>query len=328
MIAVTGSAGHIGNTLIRQLIKSGHKVKAMISPNGFDLPIKGIATETVVADVCDINSLRKAFEGIHTVYHLAGYISITRKEGAILEKVNVEGTRNVVQACLDAGVKRLVYTSTIHALVEPPSGEFITEILEHPEKVVAGTYSHSKIRATKEVIRAADRGLDVVVVFPGGVFGPFDFYPSNIGKMINLFIQGRSRFYIKGGYNFVDVRDVAAGLILAAEKGKTAEGYLLTGEHITLDRFFETMKSVSGLNYTTISLPYWMAMPGSYMVEYYSLRTNSKPYFTPYSLRVLRSNGHVDLQKSSAALNYKPRSFEQSIKDTIEWFKGNTVSEL
>ncbi len=248
MILVTGSAGHIGNTLVRQLIKNGHTVRAMISPNGFDLPIKGIATEIVIADVCDINSLRIALEGVHTVYHLAGYISITRKEGAILEKVNVEGTRNVVQACLDAGVKRLIYTSTIHALVEPPSGEFITEVMEDPDKVVAGTYSHSKIRATNEVIRAADKGLDVVVVFPGGVYGPFDFYPSNIGKMINLFLQGLSRFYISGGYNFVDVRDVATGLILAAEKGKTAQGYLLTGEHITLDRFFETMKSVSGLN--------------------------------------------------------------------------------
>ena len=328
MIAVTGSTGHIGNTLVRQLIKHGNKVRAVVSPRRFELPLKGVATEIATADVNDLNALRKAFDGVHTVYHLAGYISITSNEAGILDRVNVQGTRNVVQACIDMGVKRLIYTSTIHALVEPPKGELITEILEHPEKVDIGTYSHSKIRATREIIAGAEKGLDTVVVYPAGVFGPFDFYPSSMGKMIKLFLKGRSRFYISGGYNFVDVRDVAAGLIAACEKGKSGEGYLLSGEHITLNRLFDTRKKESGKNFATLSLPYHVAMPGAYFVEYFSLLANKKPYFTPYSLKVLKSNGHADLQKSNAALNYNPRNFEQSIKDTIDWFRGNNVSEL
>ena len=144
--------------------------------------------------------------------------------------------------------------------------------------------------------------------------------------MINGFLKGGSRFYISGGYNFVDVRDVASGLIAAAEKGKLGEGYLLCGEAVSLERLFAGLKAASGLKHTTFRLPYWMALPGAYVAEYVAVKRKQTPYFTPYSLQTLRSNHEVDLSKSAEELDYRPRPFEQSICDTVKWFRGEEVS--
>ncbi len=220
MNLVTGATGHIGNVLVRLLLERGEKVRAMIMPGEDPAPLNGLDVEIIEADVLDYQSLLKAFDRMDVVYHLAGIISILPGKDHMLQAVNVIGTRNVIQAARSSGVRRLVYTSSIHALKRVPEGVLIDESVPFDIEHAISSYDSSKASASLEILNAVDHGMDAVIVCPTGVIGPYDFRRSEMGQLILDCVEQKPMLYVDGAYDFVDVRDVAQGLILAGDKGR------------------------------------------------------------------------------------------------------------
>jgi dihydroflavonol-4-reductase len=229
------------------------------------------------------------------------------------------GARNVGQTCLKAGVRRLVYTSSVHALEEPPHGVPVCETTEFRPEVLDGDYAQSKARASIEILRCVEQGLDAVMVFPSGVIGPYDFRLSDMGQLFVDFARGRLKAYVDGAYDFVDVRDVVAGLLLAAEKGRRGEGYILSGERVAVKGLLNLLEQVTGVRSRARRLPMMFArFAARFAPAYYRLR-RAKPRFTSYSLRVLASNCLMSHAKAARELGYAPRPLRESVRDTIEW---------
>jgi len=325
MIIVTGATGHLGNVLVKRLVKEGYKV-GIIAHNKPPREIMGDIDYTVFnADVTSYSTLIEPFKNAEIVFHLAAKISITSGEYDELYKVNVEGTANIVRACLEQGVKKLVYVSTVHTLEEKPMGiPIIEEVIENTSNAF-GDYSKSKILAYKEVMNGVKKGLKTVIVFPTGIVGPFDYRPSQIGQMVRDFLAKKPIRYLDGAYDYVDVRDVVNGIMLAFNKGRNGEGYLLSGHAITVKEMYEVLKKVSGINVKMFKIPTFLALFLSYFAEAYSKLIHKEALFTPYSIRVLQSNPLISSDKARNELGYIARPFEQTIKDEIGWFKGEKI---
>lgn len=321
MIVVTGATGHIGNVLVHELLRNGATVRVMV-PSGEDRSsLRDLNVEVVQGDIRDIDSLIQAFNQAQIVYHLAGIISILPGKRKLLETVNVRGTQNVVEACLKTSVRRLVYTSSIHAVKEPPHGTVITEEQPFDPSSVLGDYAKSKAQATLEVIKGVRRGLDAVIVCPTGVIGPYDYKVSEMGQLIHSYIHKKFKICVGGAYDFVDVRDVASGIILAGEKGRTGESYILSGEQISIPDLFRLLEKITGIKAPKFKAPCWLARTAGILATPIYLFSKTKPLFTAYSIDVLTSNSLVSSEKAKHELGYSARTIIESLIDTIAWFK-------
>ena len=325
MIVITGATGHLGNVLVRKLVSMNKKVRVLILPGEDIASLEGLEVEKVDGDVCVPDSLRKAFEGADIVYHCAGIISILPGQQKQLYQVNVLGTRNVVNMCLETKVKRLVYTSSIHALSEPAPGIVIDESREFNPENVLGEYSKSKALGTLEVLKGIEKGLDAVILCPSGIIGPHDYRVSEMGKLIVDFVKGKVKACVDGAYDFVDVRDVAEGLILACEKGKKGECYILSGQQISVWQLLKFLEEISGIKAPSFKIPQPLARAAGFFNVLYCNLMKIKPLFTPFSIDVLSSNSLVSCQKAKDELGYSSRSIYKSIKDTVQWFKQKGI---
>jgi dihydroflavonol-4-reductase len=319
-VVVTGATGHVGNVLVRELLRRGERVRAAVPLHEPLEALAGLGLEVAVADVRDPQSLFWAFADADTVFHLAGIISIATGERRLLEEVNVKGTRNVVEACLQAGVRRLVYTSSVHALEEPPSGTPVRETAEFRPEALDGDYARSKARASTEVLVGVRRGLDAVMVFPSGIIGPYDFRQSEMGQLFVDFARGRLKAYVDGAYDFVDVRDVVVGLLQAAEKGRRGEGYILSGQRISVRGLLDLLERVTGVKARARRVPIGLARLAALLAPAWCRIRRARPRFTSYSLRVLRSNCQMDRTKAERELGYAARPLVETVRSTIEWF--------
>ncbi len=320
MHVVTGATGHVGNVLVRELLKDKKKVRAIIEPNTSNLNLYGLDIEMEYANILDRQQLVKAFEGAEVVYHLAAKISILPGQDKIIHAVNYEGTKNVIEACRSCHVKRLVYMSSVHALTEPASG-IIDESMPFDPHNDRGEYDRSKAKASIEVIKAAEEGLETVIVCPSGVIGPYDYLMSSLAKTFLNFINKKINFVIEGAYDFVDVRDVVAGTILAAEKGKSGHTYILSGERSSIRDIFLKLGTISGRELPKRSIPRFLALGASCFSTLYCLITKATPYFTTYALLTLMRNSSFSHQKATSELGYRPRPITHSLRDTFRWFK-------
>lgn len=323
MILVTGATGHIGNVLCRRLVENGEKVRALVWKGEDTTPIRGLKMEVVQGDVLDSECLKEALKGVKTVFHLAGIISIMPGENPLVRQVNVQGTRNILRAAMEARVRRLVYTSSIHAIQRAPHGKVIDESLPYDSENPYGAYDCSKAEASLEVLKAAARGLDAVIVCPTGVIGPYDFRRSELGEVIRGAAEARPTFYVDGAYDFVDVRDVVEGLLAASRRGRRGESYILGGNRISVRYLIETVREVSGKAFASIKIPFSLAEFAAKFTPWYYKRTNSKPRFTHYSLEVLQSNSNISHRKAEKELGYRPRPAYETIADTVRWFFEN-----
>ena len=328
MILVTGATGHIGNVLVRKLLDQGEKVRALIWRGEDTTPLKNLDVEQVAGDVLDPASLEPAMRGVETVYHLAGIISIMPGRNPFVWRVNVEGTCNVLEAARHARIRRLIYTSSIHAIARTQHGVMMDESLGFDQNNPYGEYDRSKAAASLEVQKAAAKGLDAVIVCPTGVIGPYDFRGSELGEVIRGASEARTMFYVEGAYDFVDVRDVADGMIAARERGRRGESYILSGQKLSVRYMLETVREVTGKAFASIKIPFSLAEIASRYTPWYYQRTKAKPRFTPYSLEVLQSNSNISCKKALAELGYQPRPVYESIADTVRWFLENRRVKL
>ena len=323
MILVTGATGHIGNVLIRKLLAQGEKVRTLIWRGEDTTPLEGLDVEQVQGDVLDPASLDTALQGVETVYHLAGIISIMPGRDPQVWRVNVDGTQNVLAASQRANIRKLIYTSSIHAIARAPHGVKMDETLGFDANNPYGEYDRSKATASLEVQKAAREGLDAVIVCPTGVIGPYDFRRSEMGEVIRGAAEAHPMFYVEGAYDFVDVRDVADGLIAAGKNGRRGESYILSGQKLSVRYLLATVREVTGKAFSSIKIPFSLAEFAARFTPWYYRRTQSKPRFTPYSLEVLQSNSDISHLKAALELGYKPRPAYESIADTVRWLFEN-----
>lgn len=319
MWLVTGGTGHIGNVLIRTLLERGEKVRALILPGESRDPIVGLKAEMVEGDVLNIDSLFESMRGIKGIFHLAGVISIMPGPNPFVRRVNVEGTRNILSAARKSGIQRLIYTSSIHAIQRMKEG-VIDERLPYDVGNPYGAYDRSKAEATLDVLNAADAGMDAVVACPTGVIGPYDFRGSMMGSVIHDAAAAKPTLYVDGAYDFVDVRDVADGLIAAAEKGTRGESYILSGKKISVRYLLETVREITGRGFFQMRIPFDFAKLAALFTPLYYKLAHATPRFTPYALEVLRSNSNISHAKATRELGYRPRPLYESIHDAVKWF--------
>jgi dihydroflavonol-4-reductase len=240
----------------------------------------------------------------------------------ILERVNVGGVRNVATACRTCGVRRLVYTSSVHAIAEPPHGTIIDESHPFDPDRVLGDYARSKARATLLLLDEVRKGgLDAVVCCPTGVIGPWDYGISNIGQLILDFASGYLKSYVRGAYDFVDVRDVARGLILAAEKGQSGRHYIFSGAQVQVPELMKELERNIGYPAPTYEISSTIARAAGVLASVYYRLIRRKPVFTAYSIDVLRSNSQVSSARAREELGFTTRPWQDSIRDQVEWFR-------
>jgi dihydroflavonol-4-reductase len=315
---VTGATGHIGNVLVKKLYEKGHTVDALIMKND-DYSIIEPYCKIIYGDVTDKDKMLQIIKDYDVVFHLAGIVEIRVGRKKELYRVNVGGTKNIIEACQTNKIKKLIYTSSVHAIEEPKDGELITEPIELDPKKVKGHYAKTKAIATSLVLNQESSDLETVVLYPSGIIGPCDYKLSNFGQVFTDYLLGRLTAYLKGGYNFVDVRDVADGLINAAIKGKNKEGYILSGHAITVKELLDQIADYTGRKKIKTKLAYWFIKSVSYLAEFVFWVMRRRPLFTHYSISVLNSNHNFSNEKAKQQLDFVPRDIMESIKDTIDF---------
>lgn len=319
-VLVTGATGHVGNVLVRKLLENGEKVRAMILPGESITSLHGLDVEHVSGDVLDPGSLDACLAGVKRVFHLAGIITILPGDDPLVRRVNVEGTLNMLKAAMRAGVERLVYTSSIHALARIPHGTTVDEKAPYEPDNPYGIYDQSKAQATLHVQQAARDGLDTVIVCPTGVIGPYDFRGSLMGAVIHSAALRKLTPYVDGAYDFVDVRDVADGLISASQHGRSGESYILSGQRISVRYLLETVREVTGKGFASFKVPTPLAKFAARFTPLYYRLSRATPRFTPYSLEVLESNSVISHARATRELGYQPRPIIDSVRDAIHWY--------
>ena len=263
----------------------------------------------------------RAFAGAEVVYHLAAHISIFRDEWPLLESVNVIGTRNVVEACLRCGVRRLVHFSSIHAVtgasVDIPVDESnpLVESRRYPP------YDRSKAAAEKEVYKGIEKGLDAIIISPTAIIGPYDYRPSHFGEALLRLANGRLPALVSGGFDWVDVRDVIEGAMRAEERAPTGAKYLLSGHWVSLRDLARLVEQITGVPAPGFVCPMWLARIGAPFISAFDRLAGRRPLYTSASLQALRDNRNISHQKATRELDYHPRPFRETLIDTLSWFE-------
>jgi dihydroflavonol-4-reductase len=319
-VLVTGASGHVGGNLVRALLARGDQVRVTV--HGDERALAGLPVERVAADTRDARQVRAAVDGVEVVFHAAAIISIDGGRGGVVEATNVAGPRNVAEACLDAGVRRLVHVSSIHALSQRPLDTHIDEARPWAFEADRGmpAYDASKGRGEREVLGVVKRGLDATIVNPGGIIGPFDFKPSRMGRVILDVALRKLPALVPGGFIWVDVRDVVAGLLAAAEHGRTGERYLLTGEWAPVKQVAAFVHEATGVKLPGTS-PMWAARMGAPFFQAWGRLRRREPLYTGESLRALRWNPAVSHDKAARELGFAPRPLRDTVVDSVAWFR-------
>ena len=322
---VTGATGFLGKAVVQRLLTKAADIYALVMK---DDPLAGTLPNGIhvcMGNVCDPSSLDSFLDGADgqsCVIHCAGIVSVASRPGEQLYKVNVGGTKNIVNACISHSVGKLVYVSSVHALTEKPNGIEIDAETDafNPDRLV-GDYAKSKAMATRIVLDAARASLDASIVLPSGIIGPGDTAGGSITELLLSFLAGKLPIAVKGGYDFVDVRDVAAGIVSCAEKGVRGKCYILSGHYATIRDILETVAGSTGIKKAVSYIPIALAKIGAPFYELDSIRRKKKLFFTPYAVHVLQSNARFSKKASENDLGYTPRSLKETLLDTVKWLK-------
>lgn len=323
LFIITGANGHLGGTIVRMLNGRPVQVRGLVFGDKKKQDTGSIHYYS--GDVREPETLRPLFEGCEDmetiVIHTAGIIDISNHVSPELYDVNVNGTKNILALCREYPVKRLVYVSSVHAIPEQKRGNVTGEIRDFSPDAIVGGYAKTKAEATREVRRAAQEGLDAVVVHPSGILGPYDRSGNHLVQMVAEYLHGTLPACVKGGYDFVDVRDVAEGCLLAAEKGRKGECYILSDRYCEIREVLEIAGAVSGKKKLPV-LPLWMAKMAAPFIQLHARRKKRRPLYTAYSLHVLGTGERFSHKKATEELGYHPRDLKVTIRDMVAEMQG------
>jgi dihydroflavonol-4-reductase len=320
-IVVTGATGHVGANLVRTLLAQGRSVRALVHVD--QRGIEGLDVEVFEGSICDLDSLCRAFDGAEVVYHLTAHISLLMNEWPRCQQINVGGVRNVVEACLRCGVKRLVHFSSIHAFAQEPKDIPIDETRHLVESSHCPPYDRSKAAGEREVRKGIERGLDAVIVNPTGIIGPYDFRPSHFGEVLLSLARRKIPALVDAGFNWVDVRDVVEGAMRAEKLAPTGAKYILSGHWASILDLARIVEEAGGASVPSLVFPLWLASVGVPFTTISALISGKRPLFTKVTLMALEGNRHISHEKATRELGYRPRLLRETIVDTMNWFELN-----
>ncbi len=326
---VTGASGFIGANLVHELAARGHRVKALLRPGADVRGLAGATFDPVEGDVSERAQLEQSLRGCEWCFHVAGSYHLWLRDYRPMYAVNVQGTRNVLEAAAAAGCKRIVYTSTVGCIGLPRlvGGQVIAsdETCLTSEVQMSNHYKRSKWQAEQVALEVAGQGLPVVIVNPSAPVGPRDVKPTPTGKVVVDFLNRALPAYLDTGLNWVHVRDVAAGHILAAEKGRVGERYILghAQGNWTLRQALTVLEEITGVPAPKIRIPYFVALAAAFANEAISSVTEKPPKAPLAGVRMARYKMFFNPAKAIQELGLPQTSPTQALADAVEWFRRN-----
>jgi len=323
---VTGATGFVGNHVARQLVTAGHSVRVLVRRSSNLQALEGLPAERVEGDLRDFASLERALRGAQYLFHVAADYRLWAKNPDEIYQSNVEGTRRLFELAAQAGVKRIVYTSTVATIVTPVhgsgnDGELPNESSAASVDQMIGNYKRSKFLAEIEAIKAAAAGVPVVIVNPTTPVGPGDWKPTPTGRIIVDFLNGKMPAYVDTGLNLAPVEDVAAGHLLAAEKGRVGERYLLGARNMTLKQILDALAKITGRPAPRVRLPHAVALAAGYADEWWSRLTGREPQIPVEGVKMSRHRMFVQSDKAERELGYRPGSVEAALERAVNWYE-------
>jgi dihydroflavonol-4-reductase len=319
---VTGASGFIGANLVRTLLHDGYTVRALVRVASDHSNLSGLQLETVEGDLHNEDQLAGFMEGCDAVFHCAALYSLLRRDRAAIYRTNVEGTRAMLSAARRSKVRRFVYTSSVAAIGVPVNGVIATEAVQSPIELLVGAYKKSKLLAEREALEAARNGLDVVVVNPSTPVGAYDVKPTPTGEIIVRFLEGRMPFYVDTGLNLIDVTDVARGHVLAYERGRPGERYILGNRNLTFKELLEILANLTGRPAPRFAIPRSIPLVAAWVDEAILQRVSDrKPRLSIDSVRMSREKMFYDSGKAVRELGLPQNPIEDALKRAIDWFR-------
>lgn len=318
---VTGATGFVGSAVVRQLLARGWEVRALVRAGSNRCNVQQLPVDIAVGDLMDGTSLNAACRGCEALFHVAADYRLWARDTTELYRNNVEGTRNVMLAALQADVKRIVYTSSVATLGLPADGQPGHENTPSTLADMVGDYKRSKYLAEQAVREMARDGAPIVIVNPSTPIGPRDVKPTPTGRMVLEAARGRTPAYVDTGLNIAHVDDVAAGHLLAYERGRTGERYILGGENLTLREILTMVAECAQRRPPTVRLPLELVVPFAYLSEAFAFSTGRVPQLTLDSLRMARKRMFFSSAKAQRELGYKSRPAQVAIADAVQWFE-------
>ena len=319
-VLVTGATGFIGGNLARQLSCRGYHVRALVRPGSKTLTIDATGIEPFSGDILDRPSVARAIEGCNAVFHCAAIYSFWSPDPSLVHRTNCEGTRIVLEEAQKAGVEKVVFTSTVSTIGLPEHGLGAEETPLDPGHLV-GHYKQSKYQAEQVALKMASRGLPVVVVNPTAPVGPWDVKPTPTGRIVLDFLLGRIPGYLNTGLNVVDVGDVAAGHILALEKGLAGQRYILGHRNLSLKELLAVLSQVTGLSSPRWRVPFWAALGAGYVDHLVEGKLLRRPPRIPVEgIKIAQTPMYVTSQKAIVQLGLPQTPVEDALLRAVRWF--------
>ncbi|PKB79199.1 MAG: hypothetical protein BZY88_14565 [SAR202 cluster bacterium Io17-Chloro-G9] len=319
-VLVTGATGFIGSNLARMLWRDGYQVSALVRPGSRTTAIDDTGIDTVPGDILDKGSVLRAAKGCQAIFHCAAAYTFWSPNPDLIYRTNVEGTENVLDAAGEAGVPKIVYTSTVSTIGLPESGHG-NEDTDFNANQLAGAYKKSKYQAEQVALARAAQGLPVVVVNPTAPVGPWDVKPTPTGRVVLDFMKGRIPAYISSGMNLVDVEDVAAGHILAMKEGRIGQRYILGNVNVSLKQLFSMLGEITGVRPPRFRVPFWLVTAAGYLDEMVEGNLMGRqPRIPVEGIKVARHPMYVECAKAVAELGLPQSPVEQALVNAVRWF--------
>jgi len=315
---VTGGTGFIGANVVRLLLGEGYQVRALVRASSNLDNLRDLDVETVTGDLNDPD-LWQQMQGCQVLFHVAAHYSLWQSDRQLLYEYNVLGTRNVLACARKAKIERTVYTSSV-AAIGVGAGKIIDETHQSPVEKLVGHYKKSKFWAEQEAMQAVQAGQDIVVVNPSSPIGPLDIKPTPTGDIILRFLRRQMPFYLDTGLNFIDVRDVARGHLLALEKGQKGDRYILGNENLTLKQILDQLAQITGLKAPQNSIPSWIPLSVAWVDEQLLAPLGKAPSVPLDGVRMAHQPMYYDASKAVRELGLPQSSILTALKDAVDWF--------
>ena len=321
-VFVTGGTGFIGSHVVRSLLESGYQVTALVRPHSNLGNLQGLAVDIVKGDLNNPN-IWEQMQGCEYLFHVAAHYSLWQKDRDLLYLNNVEGTRNILAAAQKAGIERTVYTSSVAAIGVGKLGQVVDETYQSPLEKLVGDYKKSKFLAEQVAISAVNQGQDIVIVNPSSPIGPLDIKPTPTGEIILRFLRREMPAYVDTGLNFIDVRDVAKGHLLALQKGKSGDRYILGHQNLSLKQLLEQLSQITNLPAPQTSIPAWIPLTVAWVEEKILAPLGKTPTVPIDGVRMAQQPMYYDASKAIRELGLPQSPLNVALKDAVDWFVSN-----
>ena len=320
---VTGATGFVGSHVARQLVEAGEPVRVLVRPDSNLRLLQGLRAERVEGDLRDLDSLERAIKGVRRVFHVAADYRLWSRHPDEIYQSNVLGTRALFEVAARHRAERVVYTSTVATIAVPSAGELPNEQTEATLAQMIGHYKRSKFLAEQEAKNAATAGLPVVIVNPTTPVGPGDWKPTPTGRILVDFLNGKMPAYVDTGLNLAPVEDVAAGHLLAADRGRIGERYILGGRNMTLKEILDVLSAITGRPAPRLKLPHAVALAAGYADQWISRIARREPQIPVEGVKMSRHRMFVASDKAERELGYRPGSVEAALERAVRWYQAS-----